>query len=266
LIEAEADPAGEIEQAARVAQAVTLGRQLLHFARLRREGLDRLELERDEGLALAAAALGLAHGADASDDRLEPGHLGGELDALIDEAREAVEVAEVRRGIGERDALVLRGDVGELGREGRELARGAEATVEVGTRPARRLDDAANHQVPVAGDAAGFERGEHTVRPAHVEQGLDLGLVRARAHLLGVGAAAEHQRERADDDRFARAGLAGEDVEAAIERKLEGVHQDEILDPEGDEHGARSIETFASIVDDLSARSAHCDVLRDGYR
>ncbi len=131
---------------------------------------------------------------------------------------------------------MLRGDVGELGREGRELPRGAEPAVEVGARAARRLDDPANHQVAVAGDAAGFERGEDAVGSAHVEERLDLGLVGAGPHLLGVGAAAEHQRERADDDRFARPGLAGEDVEAAIERELEGVHQDEVLDPEGDEH------------------------------
>ncbi len=147
---------------------------------------------------------------------------------------------------------MLGGDVGELGGEGGELARGAEAAVEVGAGAAVVVDDAADDEVALAAYTGGLELGEEAVGAAHVEEGFDLGLARAGAHLLGRGAAAEDEGEGADDDRLAGAGLTGEDVEAALEGELELLHQNEVLDPKGDQHGGRSIGAFAPIVDGRS--------------
>ncbi len=49
------------------------------------------------------------------------------------------------------------------------------------------------------------------------EGGLDIGLVTAGAHDGTVGTAAQHQHHRVEDDRLARARLAGQHVEAGIQ-------------------------------------------------
>jgi hypothetical protein len=163
LIELRGGAAGHLEQAARVAQAVPLGVELGDLARLRRDGVDGLELKREERLALAAPSLELAGSADLADDALEPVDLGGELAPRVGEAREPVEVTEVRRWIGQGDALVLRGDVGELGGEGLELAGRAEPAVHVRARSAAQLHDAANHELTFAADARGLERAKEAL-------------------------------------------------------------------------------------------------------
>ena len=79
------------------------------------------------------------------------------------------------------------------------------------------------------------------IRAAYVEERFHLRLLGARPDLLGAGAAAEHERERADDNRFAGTGLAGQHVEAGIELDLQLVDEDEVLDAQRNQHGARSI-------------------------
>ncbi len=54
--------------------------------------------------------------------------------------------------------------------------------------------------------------------------------VAARAHHVGRHARAEHGAERVDEDRLARAGLAGQDIEARLELHLHVLEQCEVPD------------------------------------
>ena len=58
----------------------------------------------------------------------------------------------------------------------------------------------------------------------------NFGALRSRAHLICVGALAERQTERVDQDRLARPGLSSERGKAGPELKLEGIDHGEIAD------------------------------------
>ena len=80
---------------------------------------------------------------------------------------------------------------------------------------------------------AGWSSGE-------IEDGGDLPLRLAVAHEPAVAARAERQRKGVEQDRFAGAGLAGEDREALAEVELEPVDQDDVADRELREHPRRA--------------------------
>jgi hypothetical protein len=237
LLQAIRGAARHVEQLPGVAQAVALQRQLLHLVGLRRQGVDALQLEGHERLALATLAVGEARGGQAGRRLLEALDVDRELLALTGESREEVEVAEVGGGIGERHAVVLRGDIAQVRRQACQLGGGAQAAVEIGARAPGRLHHAPHHQLAVAGDAGRVEDGRQAVVPAHLEQCFDLGLLGAGTHHLRAGSPAQDQPQGADDDRLARTGLAGDDVEAGLELELERVHQDEALHPQQRKHG-----------------------------
>ena len=71
---------------------------------------------------------------------------------------------------------------------------------------------------------------------------LDLGRDRRRrlpaAHQPGVGARAQRQPERVEQDRLARAGFAGEHAEAGFEVEVERVDQHHVADDELPQHRA----------------------------
>ena len=71
-----------------------------------------------------------------------------------------------------------------------------------------------------------------------IEDGGDLPLRLAVAHEAAIAARAERQREGVEQDRFAGAGLAGEDAQALAEVELEPVDQDDVADRELREHPA----------------------------
>ena len=85
---------------------------------------------------------------------------------------------------------------------------------------AARSDFALEHDERILDfDAAVVERGLNLRAIADVEHTLDRRAVGARANDVGVRAIADEQSERADDDRFARARLAGEHVESPRQRQ-----------------------------------------------
>ncbi len=71
---------------------------------------------------------------------------------------------------------------------------------------------------------------------SRVETRLHRAGVRAGADQGFVGALAQQELEGADDDRFARAGLAGDGGKPGSERPLEVLDQREIANAEGGEH------------------------------
>src|ERR1051325_8506542 len=83
-------------------------------------------------------------------------------------------------------------------------------------RAARPIERAAQHPAPrIAGEVALAEPGFH--RLGCLEFAGELGALSAFAHERGIGPAADQQLDRVDQNRFARAGLAGERAEAGLE-------------------------------------------------
>ena len=120
----------------------------------------------------------------------------------------------------------------ELAQVGR---RGA-AAAEVGARAALGADAAGEHELlgvlgqPVAERVA--------QRVGQREHALDVGLRRAGAHDPGARLAAEQQVERVREHGLARAGLAGEHVQAGPEAQLGPLDQQEVLDAQLVQHAA----------------------------
>ena len=66
----------------------------------------------------------------------------------------------------------------------------------------------------------------------HFQLGGHRGGFLAVADQSGIGARAQRQPERVEQDRFAGAGLAGQHAEAGLELELEPVDQHDVLDGE----------------------------------
>ena len=89
-----------------------------------------------------------------------------------------------------------------------------------------RIDGAAQQQRVACVEAGLLQPGRE--RRRQVEFGADLGALRAFAHHGGLGARAECQLQRVDQDGFARARLAGEDGEAVAQVELQLADDDEV--------------------------------------
>ena len=181
------------------------------------------------------------HAIDLAHDLGELGDLLSERVAHRLESSVRVEVFEVGCRIREAHALVLRGDVTEIGSEVRELRGRRQLSVEEGAAPPFGLHDAANDELAVTRDASGFELGGDPRPRLDLEEGGDLSLTRAAADDLGARATTEHERERVDHHRFACAGLAGEDVEARSELEDLVLDEDDVVDRQREEHGCERI-------------------------
>ena len=82
-----------------------------------------------------------------------------------------------------------------------------------------------------------FEPCVRFLRIADVENRLDGAALGACADERFVGAFAEDELERADDDAFARAGFAGHSDEAGTEQPLKFLDQCEVANTKRNEHG-----------------------------
>ena len=71
----------------------------------------------------------------------------------------------------------------------------------------------------------------------HIEHGFDRATFLAAADERAVGAFAEHEVERADDDGLARAGFAGDGIAAGLEFQREVGHEGEVFDAQRRQHG-----------------------------
>ncbi len=71
----------------------------------------------------------------------------------------------------------------------------------------------------------------------HVEHRFDRATVRAAANECAIRALAQHEIERADDDGFARAGLARDRVAAGLKFERQIGDQRQVFDPQRREHG-----------------------------
>ena len=83
-----------------------------------------------------------------------------------------------------------------------------------------------------------------------LEGGFDAGAGGAAADAGGIRLAADDRLDGIQDDRFARAGLAGEDVQAGVEPQLELLDDGEVLDPQALQHGLffTELETGDAVI------------------
>ena len=144
-------------------------------------------------------------------------------------------------GVEQRAFVVLAVDFDQVRRE-RAQRLGADALVvdEGAGAPVGELDAAQDQfalRVDVLGRGLGRERGEDGVAGRQIEGGGHLALALAVAHQRAVAARAQRQRQRVEQDRFAGAGLAGEDGQAAGELELQLVDQHDVADRKPGEHG-----------------------------
>ena len=219
-----------------VAQPRALLLQLGLLVRVGIELLDFAKLEREEVFSLGASTFLRARVHDLASHRRQRIHLLAEPRALVAELAEGIEVLEVRRRIGQRDRLVLRGDVAEIRRQLEELRGRAETPVEERAAAPLGLDDAAHHELTVEGNPRRLELRGDTRATFNLEQRLHLGLARPAADHVRTRPPAEHQGERIDEHRLARARLSGENVEAGA--GLEGgfLNENEVLNGQLQQH------------------------------
>ena len=92
------------------------------------------------------------------------------------------------------------------------------------------------------------------------KDGADKRFLRAGADHLAGGPFTQNGRDRVDDDRLARAGLAGEDIEAAVKRDLCLFNDGNIFDVQGRKHrfpscSVREAASMHDLLPDLRAEA-----------
>ena len=123
--------------------------------------------------------------------------------------------------------------------EGLQLRERGRAAVDPRPALALRVEHAAQQYVAVVrGDALLGEPGGDARRVRDVELGGELGALRARPELAELEAVAEQERQRVEQDRLARARLAGQHGKAGGELDVERFDDDEISDGQETQHGA----------------------------
>ena len=137
-------------------------------------------------------------------------------------AAEGVEDLELGRGEHQLAVLVLAVEGEQRDAERAQLGGRHRAPLEVGARAARRGHAAGEHELVAVERQALGELGELRIalraRRAR-EHALDVGLVGARAGRSAARLAAQQQVERVGEHRLARAGLAGDHVQPAVEQR-----------------------------------------------
>jgi hypothetical protein len=154
-----------------------------------------------------------------------------------------VEQVEVPRHVRERVVLVLRADVDQLLADALEHALRRQVGLHDRAPAPRASDHALEHQrLALAGrhvELVEDRRDAPAGRGVELELALDARRLCALTDQVGAAPGAAQQRQRVDDDRLARAGLAGQHVHAAPELERDVVEEGQSADVQVAEHGPR---------------------------
>ena len=126
-------------------------------------------------------------------------------------------------------------------REIAEQSGGSGLVVDEAAAAAVRLDDAAHDQRLAGVDVEAVvvqQRGDRAIGVRGVETRGDDGLRRALPHQSAIGAVAQRQAERVEQDRLARPGLAGQHAKAIAEFEFERFDQHDVTNGERGQHRA----------------------------
>ena len=143
-----------------------------------------------------------------------------------------IAVEQLADGVGSRQALpgVLAVDVEQQIAQGAQLRGSGRAAVDEGTALAGRIDRAAQQQAALHVKTGFLQPG--LGGGSRIKFGGNVAAAGAFAHHAGVGAGAQRQLQRVDQNRFACTGLAGQHRKAATQVQLECVDDHKI--PQGD--------------------------------
>jgi len=152
------------------------------------------------------------------------------------EAAVRIEQAAMGAGIDQRPIIVLAVDLDQRGTERAQHLHADRLVVDEGAGAAVGKLHAAQDQLVLGRDVVRRQNRVRRMVAGNVEGGGDLPLLHALAHQSGVAAGAKRQREGVEQDRLARAGLAGEHRQAGGEIDIEPLDQDDIADGQAGEH------------------------------
>ena len=125
-----------------------------------------------------------------------------------------------------------------------QLRQRRRAAVDEGARATAGVDHPAQDQHAVVRRVARLVEPGHQPRQAvDHEFDRDFGTRRAAAHHAALGAVAQRQRQRVDQDRLARTGLAGEHGEPRREIEFDRFDQQVIADGQMRQHKRLNLET-----------------------
>ncbi len=157
---------------------------------------------------------------------------------------EAVEQVELRRGERQPAVLVLPEEGDQPAADRLKVAGGRRAALDERARAALGADPPREHDLverPVDALAQVGQLGLVEQALGQGEDALDVGLARARPHDPGARLAAQQQVERVREHGLARAGLARDRAQAVARAQLGALDQQQVLDPELQEHAPGNI-------------------------
>ena len=159
-----------------------------------------------------------------------------DLGRLVGEAAEGIEHGAVVGAVEQALLLELAFDLHQRLADAAEEGDADGLVVDEGAAAAVGAELAAEDDVAVVGQALLVEQRAHGMVGGDRELGADAGLPGAGAEQLQVGAAAEGQAERIQEDRFAGARLAGQHGEAGIDLEIQAVDEDDVADRQVQQH------------------------------
>ena len=184
--------------------------------------IDLGQLEADVFLAPRLLARVRREAVPFPDERLQSRERRANGFAILRQPGERIEQIEVRSRIEQHLVLVLAMEIDQVGGQLTQRRGRDQGAVEEGAA-ATALN---RHVAP-----------DHQFRTTGVfEDGLYRGLLLPRPHEIRRRPAADEQSDGADEDRLARAGLAGEHVQARLELDFQAVDHGQIADGDESEH------------------------------
>ena len=160
--------------------------------------------------------------------------------ALFLQSTERIEDGELLGGMKKRLMIVRPVHVHEpLTDAGENIQRGRRAVDELTIRPRTRERTLEDELVVITRlKSVLIEKAfERCAELFHVEHRLHRAGITAAADERAIRALTEHEIERADDDGFARARLAGDDVATGLEFQRQVAHEGEVFDAQRRQHG-----------------------------
>ena len=108
------------------------------------------------------------------------------------------------------------------------LLGGRRRTVDVAARAAAGVEYAAQDQFVPGVEVVGGQPGDYLRQPTDLEGRRHLGPLATGTHDAGIGAVAEGQRQRIDQDRLAGPGFPGQRAETGRKLEFQPVDDDEV--------------------------------------
>ncbi len=169
------------------------------------------------------------------------------------EAAEGIEQPAVGRHVDQRALVVLAVNLDQRGAQRLQGLRAHRLIIDEGAGAAVAELHAAENQLVLGGNVVGGDQRAHGMAVGQLERGRHLPLLGAVTHQRHVAARAERKGEGVEQDRLARAGLAGEHRQAGREIDVEPVDQDDVAYREPGQH-AGFPDCAASYADSLRER------------